>query len=103
MAYHIPGAEPHQTLAELSEIAFANDDPDEPFPDHYVKKLDPEKNQCTKSGHWWQHQPPEIRVCDALTADGHGIRRLDIVKRNGAYVIALVNDNGNENGTPLGK
>lgn len=82
-------------LAEAMMEAGDDDDNDVPPVDVWIKKRDPVHNCVTQSCHWWEYQTPDIRVRDAFPGEKDGCK-VDVVAKNGEYVVALIEDNGRE-------
>jgi hypothetical protein len=84
-------------------------DEDDLIPDVWIRKWDPGHNAVTKTGQWWEHQNETLKIGDVFKAAEAGSADMsqkkwcvEIVAKKGDYVVALVNDNGQESGKALG-
>jgi hypothetical protein len=84
-------------------------DEDDVIPDIWVKRWDPGHNAVTKTGQWWEHQNEALKLRDVFMTAEAGSADIsqkkwcvEIVTRRSDYVVALVNDNGQELGKALG-
>ena len=84
-------------------------DEDDIIPDVWIKKWDPGHNAVTKTGQWWEHQDESLKIGDVFKGAEAGLTDgsqkkwyIEIVAKKGDYVVALVNDNGQELGKALG-
>lgn len=99
--------ESNTTFGSLAEQMMASnideDDSDEGYlPDFYLRKQDPKHNCVTTSGQWWEVQDGETLVNSRKSTGKGETQKVELVVRNKDYVIALLNDEGNERGIPVG-
>jgi len=105
-AFMVPDAP--EGAAENEEDEDENED--EMIPDVWIKRWDTTHNSVTKTAQWWEHQDESLKIREVFeraaggTADLSQMKRsIEVVARKGDYVVALVNDNGQELGKALGK
>jgi hypothetical protein len=88
------------TFGELADDFLVDE---EILPDFWIRKVDPEQNCVTLTNAWWEFQPAKVRVRDAFSnVEQQEARRLELIAREGDYVMALIHDNGMEKCHPVG-
>jgi hypothetical protein len=93
------------TFSALAD-SVTNFDNDEPLPDFWSKKRDPEQNRVTPSGIWWEWQDPSMNVVDVIRRKNeYGENEslgIESVVKEGEYVVVLLKENEMERGMPIG-
>ena len=88
------------TFGKLADDFLADHDI---LPDFWIRKVDREQNCVTPTNAWWEFQDANVRVGDAFSnVEWQGGRRIELIARQGEYVMALIHENGIEKCHPVG-
>ncbi|KIM25729.1 hypothetical protein M408DRAFT_206868 [Serendipita vermifera MAFF 305830] len=94
------------TFGDLADN-FLDRDNDAPIPDFWAKKVDRSRNGVTPSGVFWEWQDPSTRVVDMIMRKKKdGTKEsicIEMVSKDGEYVVALVEKDEQEYGMPIGQ
>lgn len=91
------------TFGELADTVLDRDN-DAPLPDFWAKKVDRTQNGVTPSGVFWEWQDPSTKVIDVIMKKKDGKKEsmcIEMVSKDGEYVVALVEKDEQENGMPI--
>jgi hypothetical protein len=97
----ILGIDGEKTFGELANDFLENEEAT--LPDFWIRKVDPKQNCVTPTNAWWEFQDAEVKLGDAFSnVEGQDARRIELIAREGDYVMALIHDNGMEKCHPVG-
>jgi len=89
-----------KTFGELANDFLDNEEAS--LPDFWIRKVDPKQNCVTPTNAWWEFQDAEVKLGDAFSnVEGRDTRRIELIAREGDYVMALIHDNGMEKCHPV--